>query len=137
MIQTLPRTTPEKISHFDHFADASLAAIRFALALSKLRQNSKHHSTRDDMLLKPLPRDLHRAPDCLRADPEHPWTLVRLAAPRTLQLAGRNDEGRHTLVEPRKADRELTIADVRSGLPWHSNFRDRVAEGLETAGMRP
>jgi tetratricopeptide (TPR) repeat protein len=50
-------------------------------------------------------------------------------------LAGRKDEGRHTLAQLRKADPELTITDVRSGLPWHSDFLDRVADGLETAGM--
>lgn len=32
---------------------------------------------------------------------------------------------------------ELTIAKVRNGLPYPSDFLDRVAEGLETAGMRP
>jgi tetratricopeptide (TPR) repeat protein len=52
-------------------------------------------------------------------------------------LAGRKDEGRHTLAELRKADPELTIADVRSGLPWHSDFLDRVADGLESAGLHP
>jgi adenylate cyclase len=52
-------------------------------------------------------------------------------------LADRKEEGRYTLAELRKADPELTIADLKSGLPWHSDFLDRVAEGLHVAGMHP
>jgi hypothetical protein len=32
---------------------------------------------------------------------------------------------------------DLTIADVRSDLPWGSHFLDPVAEALETVGMHP
>jgi hypothetical protein len=31
----------------------------------------------------------------------------------------------------------VTIADVRSGLPWNALYLDRVSEGLERAGMQP
>jgi hypothetical protein len=52
-------------------------------------------------------------------------------------IAGRPEEARRCVSEFLKASPGVTIADVRSGLPWHSGYLDRVAEGLETAGMRP
>jgi hypothetical protein len=51
-------------------------------------------------------------------------------------MADRREEGRHTLAKLRTTSPDLTITDLRSGLPWHSGYLDRVAEGLETAGMR-
>ena len=52
-------------------------------------------------------------------------------------LAGRREEGQRTLADFMRTNPELTIADVRSGLPWHSGYLDRVAEVFESAGMRP
>jgi len=52
-------------------------------------------------------------------------------------IAGRPEEARGCVSEFLKASPGVTIADVRSGLPWHSGYLDRVAEGLESAGMRP
>ena len=46
------------------------------------------------------------------------------------------DEGRHTLSQFMAAFPGLTIADVRSDLPWNEAFLDRTSEGLESAGMR-
>ena len=51
-------------------------------------------------------------------------------------MADRREEGRHTFAKLMKISPDLTITDLRSGLPWHSEYFDRVAEGLETAGMR-
>jgi hypothetical protein len=47
------------------------------------------------------------------------------------------DEGRRTLAKFTAAFPGLTIADVRSSLPWNAAFVDRASEGLEGAGMRP
>jgi hypothetical protein len=47
------------------------------------------------------------------------------------------DEARHSLAAFTAEFPDLTIADVRSGLPWGSHFLDRVAEALETLGMHP
>jgi TolB-like protein len=52
-------------------------------------------------------------------------------------LAGRKEEARQTLAELRRAYPELTIAQVRLGLPYSPSFLDRVADGLESVGMPP
>jgi len=73
-----------------------------------------------------------------RAQAENPastWTNRFLAA--TYVLAGRLDEGRRTLATFMRCHRDLTISEVRSGLPWNASFLDRTSEGLEQAGMRP
>jgi AraC-like DNA-binding protein/tetratricopeptide (TPR) repeat protein len=51
-------------------------------------------------------------------------------------LAGRREEGRHIFGKLIQTSPDLTITDLRSGLPWHFGYLDRVAEGLKTAGMR-
>jgi hypothetical protein len=72
-----------------------------------------------------------------RARAENPratWA-DRFLAPADV-LAGRMDEGRQTLSQFMAAFPGLTIADVRSGLPWNEAYLDRTCEGLESAGMR-
>jgi len=51
-------------------------------------------------------------------------------------LAGRKEHARRSLAELVRAFPGLTIAQIRSGLPYCSSHRDRVAEGLESVGMR-
>ena len=51
-------------------------------------------------------------------------------------LGGRKAHARRSLTELTRAFPELTIARVRSGLPYRSSYLDRVADGLETLGMR-
>ena len=67
-------------------------------------------------------------------NPKATWS-DRFLAPAYV-LAGRMDEGRQTLSQFMAAFPGLTIADVRSGLPWNEAFLDRTSEGLESAGMR-
>jgi TolB-like protein/methylphosphotriester-DNA--protein-cysteine methyltransferase len=71
-----------------------------------------------------------------RALAEHPASIWnnRFLAPACL-LAGREDEARHSFGEFIRAYPDLTIAQVRAGLPYSPGFLDRVAEGLETLGM--
>jgi AraC-like DNA-binding protein/TolB-like protein/tetratricopeptide (TPR) repeat protein len=71
----------------------------------------------------------------LAENPAATWTN-RFLAP-TCVLAGRIDEARERLAAFTQEFPGLTIADVRSGLPWNASYLDRVAEGLESAGMRP
>ena len=52
-------------------------------------------------------------------------------------LAGRKEHAQRSLIEVTRTFPDLTIAQVRLGLPFRAGFLDRVAEGLETAGMRP
>jgi tetratricopeptide (TPR) repeat protein len=52
-------------------------------------------------------------------------------------LAGRKEEARRTLAGFTRMYPDVTITLVRAGLPHTSRFLDRVAEGLEIAGMRP
>jgi TolB-like protein len=52
-------------------------------------------------------------------------------------LGGRKEDARRSVTELTRAFPNLTIAKVRSGLPFCSSFLDRVAEGLESVGMRP
>jgi tetratricopeptide (TPR) repeat protein len=51
-------------------------------------------------------------------------------------LGGRKDEARQSLAELTRVSPDLTIAQIRSGLPYRSDFLDRVADGLESVGMR-
>ncbi len=71
----------------------------------------------------------------LTENPAAIW-INRFLAPAYV-IVGRMEEGRHSVAEFLKTSPGVTIADIRSGLPWHSGYLDRVAEGLETAGMRP
>jgi hypothetical protein len=52
-------------------------------------------------------------------------------------LAGRTEEARRSFAAFTAEFPDLTIVDVRSGLPWNSIYLDGVAEGLESLGMRP
>jgi tetratricopeptide (TPR) repeat protein len=52
-------------------------------------------------------------------------------------LGGRKERARQSFTELTRVAPDLTIAQVRSGLPYRSDFLDRVADGLESAGMRP
>jgi len=71
----------------------------------------------------------------LAENPACTWTK-RFLAP-TYVLAGRMDEGRRIFADFTTAYPDLTIADVRSVLPWNASHMDRVSEGLDTLGMRP
>ena len=52
-------------------------------------------------------------------------------------LGGRKQQARQSLTELNRVSPDLTIAQVRSGLPYRSDFLDRIADGLESVGMRP
>jgi AraC-like DNA-binding protein/tetratricopeptide (TPR) repeat protein len=71
----------------------------------------------------------------LAENPASTW-IKRFLAPAYV-LAGRMNDGRRTLREFTTVYPGVTIADVRSGLPWNAQYLDRVSEGLESAGMRP
>jgi TolB-like protein len=71
----------------------------------------------------------------LAENPACTWTKPFLAP--AYVLAGRIDEGRRVFTEFTTTDPELTIADIRSGLPWSASYIDRVSEVLETLGMHP
>ena len=71
----------------------------------------------------------------LAENPAATWTN-RFLAP-TYILAGRVDEARQSFAMFSAEFPDLTIADVRSGLPWNTHYIDRTADGLETLGMRP
>ena len=68
-------------------------------------------------------------------NPAAVW-INRALAP-AYALAGRKEDARRSLAELTCAFPDLTIAQVRSGLPYRPSYLDRVAEGLERAGMRP
>jgi AraC-like DNA-binding protein/tetratricopeptide (TPR) repeat protein len=52
-------------------------------------------------------------------------------------LDGRKERARQSFTELTRVSPHLTIAQVRSGLPYRSDFLDRIADGLESVGMRP
>lgn len=67
---------------------------------------------------------------------EHPkavWSNRFRAA--ALMHAGRKDEARASLGMLMRAFPDLTVSEVRRGLPFNAAYLDRVAEGLESAGM--
>ena len=68
---------------------------------------------------------------------EHPTAVWnhRFMVPAYV-LAGRRDEAKRSFAEFAHAYPELTIAEVRAGLPYSTKFLDRLAEGLESVGMR-
>lgn len=71
-----------------------------------------------------------------RALSEHPTAVWnnRFLVPAYV-LAGRMDEAKKSHAVFTRAFPNLTIAQVRAGLPYSTGFLDRVAEGLETVGM--
>jgi adenylate cyclase len=71
----------------------------------------------------------------LAENPASTW-INRFLAPAYV-LAGQIDEGRRTLAAFSTVYPGVTIADVRSGLPWNVLYLNRVSEGLERAGMKP
>jgi AraC-like DNA-binding protein/TolB-like protein len=71
----------------------------------------------------------------LAENPAAVW-INRFLAPAYV-IVGRMEEAKHSIAEFLKASPGVTITDVRLGLPWHAGYLDRVAEGLEHAGMRP
>jgi adenylate cyclase len=52
-------------------------------------------------------------------------------------LGGRKEHARQSFTKLTRAFPDLTIAQVRSGLPYRSGFLDRIADGLESVAMRP
>jgi len=70
----------------------------------------------------------------LAEQPKAVWINRFLTA--GLALAGRKDEAKWTLSILASAFPALTIAEVRTGLPHHIGFLDRVSDGLESIGMR-
>jgi TolB-like protein len=52
-------------------------------------------------------------------------------------MAGVKDEAQRRFTEFARDFPDLTIAQVRAGLPYTPGFLDRVAEGLESMGMLP
>ncbi|MGY3033018.1 AraC-like DNA-binding protein [Bradyrhizobium sp. USDA 4354] len=63
-------------------------------------------------------------------------TWINHALTPAYALGGRKEQARRSLAELTRAFPDLTIAQVRSGLPYHPSYLDRVADGLESAGMR-
>ena len=68
---------------------------------------------------------------------EHPAAVwINHALTPAYALGGRKERARRSLAELTRAFPDLTIEQVRSGLPYRSGYLDRVAEGLESVGMR-
>jgi len=70
----------------------------------------------------------------LAENPSAVWINQHLAP--AYAFVGRKDSAQRCAVELAQAFPDLTIAKVKSGLPFRSGFLDRVAEGLEYVGMR-
>ncbi len=70
----------------------------------------------------------------LAEQPKATWINRFLAA--ALVHAGKHDEGKQSFRMLCRDFPELTIAEVRSGLPHTAVLLDRVADGLENLGMR-
>ncbi len=71
----------------------------------------------------------------LRERPTALWNNRFLAAAHA--LAGHKHEARRTFADFNRSYPDVTIAQVRIGLPHTTRFLDFVADGLESAGMRP
>ena len=67
---------------------------------------------------------------------EHPTAVWnnRFLVPAFV-LAGQLEDARQSLTEFAQTYPDLTITEVRAGLPYSASFLDRVAEGLERVGM--
>lgn len=65
--------------------------------------------------------------------PQAVWANRFLAAAQA--LSGRKDEARASLAALARAFPGLTIAQVRTGLPFRRDYLDRVSDGLESVGM--
>ena len=53
------------------------------------------------------------------------------------ERAGRKDSARRSLTAFTNAFPNVTIEQIKSGLPYRASFLDRIAEGLESIGMPP
>jgi len=62
------------------------------------------------------------------------WINPFLAAAYALE--SRKSEARRCLVEWKRAFPDMTLKQIRSGLPFGSALFERVAEGLESVGLR-
>jgi len=69
----------------------------------------------------------------LAENPAAVWINHNLAP--AYALGGRKEDARRSLTELTRAFPELTIAQVRSGLPFRPSYLDRIAGGLEGLGM--
>lgn len=70
----------------------------------------------------------------LKQNPAAVWINNQLTA--AYALAGRKEDAQRCFNVLRPVFPELTIAQVRAGLPFRSGYLDRVAEGLDVVGMR-
>lgn len=70
----------------------------------------------------------------LSENPAAVWINHTLTAAHV--FAGRREHARRSLAEFARAFPDVTIVQIRSGLPYCSSYQDRVAEGLGSAGMR-
>jgi len=70
-----------------------------------------------------------------RGRAEQPRTINYLLAP-ACALKGARDEARHSFVELRRGFPDLTIAQVRAGIPLTQRLLDRMCDVLESLGMR-
>jgi AraC-like DNA-binding protein/tetratricopeptide (TPR) repeat protein len=66
-------------------------------------------------------------------NPQAVWMNHLLAS--AYSLAGRKEDARRSLLKWTHMYPAATIADIRSGLPFPAALLDRIAEGLEGAGM--
>jgi AraC-like DNA-binding protein/tetratricopeptide (TPR) repeat protein len=66
--------------------------------------------------------------------PKATW-INRFLAP-AFAMAGGKDRGRHSLDALYRSFPELTIAEIRTGLPHTVHLLDRIGEGLAALGMR-
>jgi AraC-like DNA-binding protein/tetratricopeptide (TPR) repeat protein len=69
----------------------------------------------------------------LEENPASAW-INRFLAPAYV-LGSQMDAGRLALLKFASAFPGVTIADIRSSLPWNDSYMDRVSEGLEHLGM--
>jgi len=69
----------------------------------------------------------------LAENPSAVWINYVLAP--AYELAGRKQHARSSFATFARAFPDVTIAQVRSGLPYRASFLDRIAEGLESVGM--
>ncbi len=51
-------------------------------------------------------------------------------------LASRREEARRSLAEWSRTYPDVTISEIRTGMPFSTQLLDRISEGLESAGMR-
>jgi AraC-like DNA-binding protein/Flp pilus assembly protein TadD len=70
----------------------------------------------------------------LRSSPTALWSHRVLAAAEA--RLGRKDEARLSATRLRRAQPDISIGQIVATLPVNADFLDRLADGLETAGMR-